>query len=109
MEAKGHLVDLARLGPAALVPACALVLAEQGGFYPSAWYPVALLLATALLVTAAGETRAGLGRLPAIALFAAALLAAWSYASLAWSGLEGATLIEANRAATYAIAIALVV
>jgi hypothetical protein len=109
MQGNVRLVDLARLGPAVLVPGCALVLAERGGFYPSAWYPVALLLAAALLVTAPGASAEGLGRLPAIALAAAAGLAAWSFASLAWSGLPGATLVEANRAATYGIAIALVV
>jgi hypothetical protein len=109
MQATVRIDDLARLGPAVLVPGSALVLAQRGGFYPSAWYPVALLLAVALLATAGGATVAGLGRLPTVALAAAAGLAAWSYLSLAWSGLPGTTLVEANRAATYAVAIALVV
>ena len=49
------------------------------------------------------EPRAG------VALSAAGGLAGWMYLSLLWSELGGPTLTEANRAATYALALALVV
>ncbi len=77
--------------------------------YASTWYPAALGLVAAFVLFAVAGPRRALGRLQMLALGSAAAFALWHYLSLAWSGLDGPTLTEANRASTYAIALALIV
>ncbi len=100
---------LARLLPAAIVPLLALALALSDGQYESTWYPASIGLVAAFVLFATTGPRRALSRVQSIAVGAAAGLAGWMYLSLLWSELGGPTLTEANRAATYALALALVV
>src|SRR6478736_5618360 len=100
---------LARLLPAAIVPPLALAMALSDGQYGSTWYPAGLAIVAAFVVFATSGPRRALSRVQVIALSAAGGLAGWMYLSLLWSELGGPTLTEANRAATYALALALMV
>jgi hypothetical protein len=100
---------LARLLPAAIVPPLALAMALSDGQYGSTWYPAALAIVAAFVVFATSGPRNALSRVQVTALSAAGGLAGWMYLSLIWSELGGPTLTEANRAATYALALALMV
>jgi hypothetical protein len=100
---------LARLLPAAIIPPLAVAMALSDGQYGSTWYPAALAIVAAFVVFATAGPRRALSRVQVIALSAAGGLAGWMYLSLLWSELGGPTLTEANRAATYALALALVV
>src|SRR4051794_40832093 len=100
---------LARLLPAAIVPPLALAMALSDGQYGSTWYPAGLAIVAAFVVFATSGPRRALSRVQVIALSAAGGLAGWMYLSLLWSQLGGPTLTEANRAATYALALAGVV
>jgi hypothetical protein len=100
---------LARLLPAAIVPSLALVLALSDGQYGSTWYPAGIGIVAAYVLFSATGPRQALSRVQVVALSAAGALAGWTYLSLLWSDLGGPTLTEANRAATYALAFALVV
>ncbi len=100
---------LARLLPAAIVPGLALVLALGDGQYGSTWYPAGIALVAAFVLFSSTGPRRALSRVQVVALSAAGGLAGWTYLSLLWSELGGPTLTAANRAATYALALALVV
>jgi hypothetical protein len=100
---------LARLLPAAIVPPLALLLALGDGQYSSTWYPAAIGIVAAFVLFSTTGSRRALSRVQVVALSAAGALAGWTYLSLLWSQLGGPTLTEANRAATYALALALVV
>jgi hypothetical protein len=100
---------LARLLPAAIVPPLALAMALSDGQYGSTWYPAALAIVASFVVFATSGPRTALSRVQVTALSAAGGLAGWMYLSLIWSELGGPTLTEANRAATYALALALMV
>jgi hypothetical protein len=96
------------LSPALLVPGAALALAIGGGFYSSAWYPVALLLVAGLVAAHIAFRPRPLARPQVAGLTALGAFCGWSYLSIAWAGLPGSAFTEANRAATYLVAIALV-
>ena len=100
---------LARLLPAAIVPPLALAMALSDGQYGSTWYPAGLAIVAAFVLFATAGPRRALSRAQVIALSAAGGLAGWTYLSLLWTELGGPTLTEANRAATYALALALFV
>jgi hypothetical protein len=99
---------LLALVPAGLVPGAALALAIGGGFYSSAWYPVALLLVAGLVAAHVAVRPRPLARPQIAGLAAMGAFCGWSYLSITWAGLPGAAFTEANRAATYLVAIALV-
>src|SRR3954451_4796890 len=100
---------LARLLPAAIVPPLALAMALSDGQYGSTWYPAGLAIVAAFVLFATAGPRRALSRAQVTALSAAGGLAGWTYLSLLWTELGGPTLTEANRAATYALALALFV
>lgn len=100
---------IARLLPAAIIPPLALAMALSDGQYGSTWYPAGLAIVAAFVVFATAGPQRALSRVQVIALSAAGALAGWTYLSLLWTELGGPTLTEANRAATYALALALVV
>ena len=100
---------IARLIPAAIMPPMALALRSADGQYGSTWYPAGLGIVAAFVVFSTTGPRRALSRVQVVALSAAGGLAGWTYLSLLWSELGGPTLTEANRAATYALALALVV
>jgi hypothetical protein len=91
------------------VPPLALALALGDGQYGSTWYPAGIAIVAAFVLFSTTGPRHALSRVQVVALSAAGALAVWTYLSLLWSELGGPTLTEANRAATYAIALALVV
>ena len=100
---------LARLLPAAIVPPLALALALGDGQYSSTWYPAGIAIVAAFVLFSTTGPRRALSRVQVVALSAAGALAGWTYLSLLWTELGGPTLTEANRAATYALALSLVV
>ncbi len=100
---------LARLLPAAIVPPLALALALGDGQYGSTWYPAGIAIVAAFVLFSTTGPRRALSRVQVVALSCAAALAGWMYLSLLWTELGGPTLTEANRAATYALALSLVV
>ncbi len=107
---RGTLVHrLARLLPAAIVPPLALALAFGDGQYGSTWYPAGIAIVAAFVLFSTTGPRHALSRVQVVALSAAGGLAGWTYLSLLWTELGGPTLTEANRAATYALALSLVV
>ena len=100
---------LARLLPAAIVPPLALALALGDGQYGSTWYPAGIAIVAAFVLFSTTGPRHALSRVQVVALSCAGALAGWTYLSLLWTELGGPTLTEANRAATYALALSLVV
>ncbi len=93
----------------ALVAALVALGASEAGYYPTAWYAAALF-ALALLVVALVALRPPrrLGRAQGAALALLAAFAGWSYLSILWADQQGLAWEGANRAALYALILALV-
>ena len=100
---------LARLLPAAIVPPLALALALGDRPVRLHLVPGRIAIVAAFVLFSTTGPRRALSRVQVVALSCAAALAGWMYLSLLWSELGGPTLTEANRAATYALALSLVV
>lgn len=96
--------------PLALAALAALLASAtaDAGFYPTTWYPVALfaigLLAVGLLALG---PRIDASRATLIAIGLLAAFAAWSYISIGWAENKAVAWDGANRAALYAVLLAL--
>lgn len=105
--------DLLRANPSlplALAALGALLVSStaDAGFYPTTWYPVALfaigLLAVGLLAVG---PRIDAPRAALIAIGLLVAFAAWSYLSIGWAENKAVAWDGANRAALYAVLLAL--
>jgi O-antigen ligase len=92
--------------PALVVFGFVLVVGlSGGGFFPRTWRLAVLALLLVSAATLVAHDRIALGRRDWVALGAFAALTAWTAASSNWSSLPTASLIEAERALLYAVAL----
>jgi hypothetical protein len=94
---------LAGLGVLVLLSALAF---SSGGFFPSTWGLATLALLAALAAVAACVRDVDAGRLDVVLVTALGALAAWILLSAVWSVAPAATVLEAQRALLYAVAVA---
>lgn len=101
---------LQRVAPAAFVGALLLVLlASQGGYFPTSWGWSGLLLLVLIAVSVVISPLPRPSAFQMVWLLGLAGLVVWTSASAFWSGDAGASVTEAERALLYFVAAAAIV